>query len=110
MAVQRWHRWPWGRILSSRCRRKPRQVSARRQIQGVSMFAWFQRLLPRKGDFFGMFEAHASTLVEAARALRQLTDGASTADVLKLIRDREHDADEVIRQVLTEVRKTFLTP
>ena len=75
------------------------------------MFAWFQRLLPRKGDFFGMFEAHAATLVAAAAALRQLTDDkASTAEALRVIRDREHDADEVIRQVLTEVRRTFLTP
>jgi uncharacterized protein Yka (UPF0111/DUF47 family) len=75
------------------------------------MFGWFQRLLPRKGDFFGMFEAHAATLVAAANGLRQLSsDGASTADTLKIIRDREHDADEIIRQVLTEVRKTFLTP
>jgi uncharacterized protein Yka (UPF0111/DUF47 family) len=75
------------------------------------MFAWFQRLLPRKGDFFGMFEAHAATLVAAAGALRQLCDdGASTGDVLRVIRDREHDADDIIRQVLTEVRLTFLTP
>ena len=75
------------------------------------MFAWFQRLLPRKGDFFGMFEAHAATLVAAADALRQMSnDGAATGDVLRVIRDREHDADEVIRQVLTEVRRTFLTP
>ena len=75
------------------------------------MFAWFQRLLPRKGDFFGMFEAHAATLVAAAAALRQLTDDkASTAEALRVIRDRENDADEVIRQVLTEVRRTFLTP
>jgi uncharacterized protein Yka (UPF0111/DUF47 family) len=75
------------------------------------MFAWFQRLLPRKGDFFGMFESHAATLVAAADALRQLSnDGAATGDVLRVIRDREHDADEVIRQVLTEVRRTFLTP
>jgi uncharacterized protein len=75
------------------------------------MFAWFQRLLPRKGDFFGMFEAHAATLVAAAAALRQLSnEGAGTGDVLRVIRDREHDADEVIRQVLTEVRRTFLTP
>lgn len=75
------------------------------------MFAWFQRLLPRKGDFFGMFEAHAATLVEAAKALRQLADdGASTGEILQVIRDREHEADEIIRQVLTEVRKTFLAP
>ena len=75
------------------------------------MFAWFQRLLPRKGDFFGMFEAHAATLVGAAGALRQLADdGVSTKQALAAIQDREHEADELIRQVLTEVRKTFLTP
>ena len=75
------------------------------------MFAWFQNLLPRKGDFFGMFEAHAATLVKAADALKQLADdGASTGEILQTIRDREHDADNVIRQVLTEVRQTFLTP
>jgi uncharacterized protein Yka (UPF0111/DUF47 family) len=75
------------------------------------MFSWFQRLLPRKGDFFGMFEAHAATLVKASDALKQLAhDGASTGEILQVIRDREHDADEVIRQVLREVRKTFLAP
>jgi uncharacterized protein Yka (UPF0111/DUF47 family) len=75
------------------------------------MFGWFQRLLPRKGDFFGMFEAHAATLVEASKALKELAyDGASTAEILQVIRDREHEADEVIRQVLREVRKTFLAP
>ena len=75
------------------------------------MFAWFQRLLPQKGDFFGMFEAHADTLVAAATALQQLAeDGASTSELLATIRDREHDADDIIREVLTAVRKTFLTP
>ena len=75
------------------------------------MFSWFQRLLPQKGDFFGMFEAHAATLVGAAEALETLADeGASTGEVLKVIRVQEHMADEVIRQVLTTVRKTFLTP
>jgi predicted phosphate transport protein (TIGR00153 family) len=75
------------------------------------MFAWFQRLLPRTGDFFGMFEAHAATLVGAADSLRQLgSDGVSTHQLLQSIQDREHEADELIRQVLTEVRKTFLTP
>jgi uncharacterized protein len=75
------------------------------------MFAWFQRLLPHKGDFFGMFEAHAATLVDAAAALEMLVvDGTDTGQVLRIIRDEEHRADEVIRQVLTTVRKTFLTP
>jgi uncharacterized protein Yka (UPF0111/DUF47 family) len=75
------------------------------------MFSWFQRLLPQRGDFFGMFEAHAATLVAAADALQRLAnDGSSTREVLQIIQDREHDADDVIRQVLTAVRKTFLTP
>ena len=41
------------------------------------MFNWFQRLLPRTGDFFGMFEAHAVTLVGAAEALSKLVDGGT---------------------------------
>jgi predicted phosphate transport protein (TIGR00153 family) len=75
------------------------------------MFAWFQRLLPRTSDFFGMFEAHAATLVAAAKALQQLANnGVSTHELLQAIQDREHEADNLIRQVLTEVRRTFLTP
>ena len=75
------------------------------------MFGWFQRLLPQRGDFFASFEAHAATLVAAAAALQQLaTNGCSTSDILATIRDREHEADDIIRHVLTTVRKTFLTP
>jgi hypothetical protein len=75
------------------------------------MLDWFQRLLPRTGDFFGMFEAHAATLVAAAEALSCLAeDDSSTSEQLKIISDREHDADDIIREVLTTVRRTFLTP
>ena len=75
------------------------------------MFNWFQRLLPKTGDFFGMFEAHAATLVAAADALSQLaSDGGDRAAQLQLIHDREHDADDIIRKVLRTVRQTFLTP
>ena len=75
------------------------------------MFAWFQRLLPRTGDFFGMFEAHAATLVGAADALRKLADGGTPQkEHIAEIDRREHEADEIIRQVLRTVRRTFLTP
>ena len=75
------------------------------------MFAWFQRLLPQKGDFFGMFEAHAATLVGAADALEEIAaDGATPQQLLEKIHDHEHRADDIIREVLTAVRKTFLTP
>jgi predicted phosphate transport protein (TIGR00153 family) len=75
------------------------------------MFNWFQRLLPRTGDFFGMFERHSATLVAAAHELSELANGRSVAaDHIAEIHRREHEADEIIRQVLRSVRQTFLTP
>ncbi len=75
------------------------------------MFAWFQRLLPRTGDFFGMFEAHAATLVAAAEAMNKLADGGTPhKEHIAEIERREHEADDIIRHVLTTVRRTFLTP
>lgn len=73
------------------------------------MFAWFQRLLPKNGNFFEMFEAHAVTVVAAADALARLLQD-SNADHIREVIEREHDADEIIRQVLRTVRETFLTP
>ena len=75
------------------------------------MFNWFQRLLPRTGDFFGMFEAHAAAVVGAANALTKLVEGNTppAAHILEIDK-REHDADDIIREVLTTVRQTFLTP
>lgn len=75
------------------------------------MFAWFQRLLPKRGDFFGLFEAHSETLVGAAQALHKFTvDGVSSTELLETIQNLEHRADDIIRQVLAAVRRTFLTP
>src|SRR5947209_1361896 len=74
------------------------------------MFAWFQRLLPRTGDFFGMFEAHAATLVAASQALGKLVDGTANKKYIVEIDRREHEADDIIRDVLITVRRTFLTP
>jgi predicted phosphate transport protein (TIGR00153 family) len=75
------------------------------------MFNWFQRLLPRTGDFFGMFEAHVATLVAASKALVDITNGTgSQATKVAEIDRREHEADDIIRQVLRSVRQTFLTP
>lgn len=75
------------------------------------MFGWFQRLLPEQGNFFELFEAHGATLVAGADALsRLLQGGPNMADHIKEIEEREHDADDIIREVLQTVRRTFLTP
>jgi uncharacterized protein Yka (UPF0111/DUF47 family)/8-oxo-dGTP pyrophosphatase MutT (NUDIX family) len=75
------------------------------------MFAWFQRLLPRTGNFFELFEAHAVTIVAAADALSRLLQGGSaTSDHIREVIEREHDADDINREMLLTVRRTFLTP
>lgn len=75
------------------------------------MFAWFQRLLPKTGNFFEMFEAHAAAVVAAADATGRLFQGGkSMNDHAREIVEREHDADLITREVLMTVRQTFLTP
>lgn len=75
------------------------------------MFAWFQRLLPKTGNFFELFEAHAVAVVAAADATGRLFQGdGKSADHIREIREREHDADEITGETLKTVRQTFLTP
>lgn len=75
------------------------------------MFGWFQRLLPKTGNFFDLFEAHALTIVAAADALARLLEaGPGARDHIREISEREHDADNITREVIQTVRKTFLTP
>lgn len=77
----------------------------------AQMFGWFQRLLPQQGNFFELFEQHATTLVAGADALaRLLQGGPGQAGHIREIEEREHDADNITREVLQTVRRTFLTP
>ncbi|SFR81839.1 DUF47 family protein [Sphingomonas jatrophae] len=77
----------------------------------ASMFGWFQRLLPRTGNFFDLFEAHSQTVLAAANALaRVLDEGSAQAEHIREVIEREQDADNITRDVLLDVRKTFLTP
>ncbi len=75
------------------------------------MFAWFQRLLPKTGNFFEQFEGHAAIGLSAARATARLLEGGPDRPALFAeINRREHEADEITRDVLKSVRATFLTP
>lgn len=79
--------------------------------KGFRMFNWFQALMPKQGNFFGLFEAHAATLTAGSAALvRLLQGGPGQADHISEIMEREHEADNIIREVLQTVRRTFLTP
>lgn len=87
-------------------------VSAAKTTKAASMFAWFQRLLPRTGNFFELFEAHAVAIGAGANAVaRLLQEGTGhAADHIQEVIEREHDADEINREMLMTVRRTFLTP
>ncbi len=77
----------------------------------IAILRWFQALMPKQGRFFELFEAHAATLVGGADALARLLQGGDTiASYSKEIQDREHEADDIIREVLQDVRRTFITP
>ena len=75
------------------------------------MLGWFQALLPKEHSFFDLFEQHARIVVSGAEALRDLLKGG---DQVEHCRERilvlENEADEIARQVLTAVRRTFITP
>ena len=75
------------------------------------MTAWFQRLLPKTGNFFALFEKHADTVVEGAVALAGLFRGeGDPREQIRIVIERENDGDALIREVLRSVRETFLTP
>jgi uncharacterized protein len=75
------------------------------------MLGWFQALMPREDRFFDLFERHARIVVAGAEALQGLLRGGDSIDQYrKQIFEREAEADEITRQVLTAVRRTFITP
>jgi uncharacterized protein len=75
------------------------------------MLGWFHRMLPREERFFEMFEKHSWAVEGGAEALRAMLNGGnSIADNFQTVMDREHDADDVTRDVLMAVRRTFITP
>ncbi|MGE0665474.1 MAG: DUF47 family protein [Sphingomonadales bacterium] len=86
-------------------------ASVRKAGRGFRMFHWFQALLPRQGNFFALFEAHAVTINAGSDALvRLLQGGTGMQDHITEIHEREDEADDIIREVMQTVRRTFLTP
>jgi predicted phosphate transport protein (TIGR00153 family) len=72
---------------------------------------WFQALLPREDRFFDYFVDHARLLLKASEALRELlAGGEGVPEACVAIMRHEEAADEVTRNVLLAVRRTFITP
>lgn len=72
---------------------------------------WFRAILPREERFFELFNQHAQTLVAGADALQGvLRGGPEIQKYCHLVTQHESHADAITRQVLTAVRRTFITP
>ena len=75
------------------------------------MLGWFQAIMPKEDKFFDLFEQHAALVVAGAEALRSLLKGGDGVESCRAqILSLENQADEITRQVLTAVRRTFITP
>jgi predicted phosphate transport protein (TIGR00153 family) len=75
------------------------------------MLRWFQALMPREERFFGLFDAHAQTLVSGSQALRQaLNGGDGITAACRNVMEYENEADALARDVLLLTRRSFITP
>jgi hypothetical protein len=72
---------------------------------------WFHALMPKEEQFVELFCRHAERLSEGAKALRALLEGGpSIAEHCAAIARYEEAADEVARETLLAVLRTFITP
>jgi predicted phosphate transport protein (TIGR00153 family) len=75
------------------------------------MLRWFYALLPKEERFFELYARHSEIVLAGAQALRQrLEGGAAVEQHYQIVMDREHDADNITREVLIAVRRSFITP
>lgn len=74
------------------------------------MMSIFRKLMPREDRFFDLFSKHSETVVKAAAALDHLLSGVDVEKNCDLIVALEDQADDITRDVLLAVRRSFITP
>ena len=87
-------------------------------VMGMNRFSWGYRMLkliraimPKEDRFFDMFERHAHLVVAGADAMVRMFAGEEPiAESCRRISEHESAADDVTRDVLVAVRRSFITP
>jgi predicted phosphate transport protein (TIGR00153 family) len=75
------------------------------------MLRWFHAIMPKEERFFELFERHSLAVVAGAEALRAMLEGgAAVSRHYDTVMQREQEADDVTREVLITVRRSFITP
>jgi predicted phosphate transport protein (TIGR00153 family) len=69
-------------------------------------------LKPQKREFTRLFQAASANAVQTAVALARLLDEfpADTAELVRAVKDREHQGDSLTRDVVALLNRTFVTP
>ncbi len=69
-------------------------------------------LVPQNREFFSLFGQASSNAVEIARLLVRLLDEfpGKNGDLLREIKDLEHEGDRLTRQLVDLLNRTFVTP
>ena len=71
----------------------------------------FGRLMPREGNFFELFNAHAERIVEGSRELAaMLTTFRELETHAQHIDGAERAADKITHETITLLHRTFITP
>lgn len=72
------------------------------------------KLLPREGDFFGLFNEHGRRIAEGARAFQAMVIAYDDETARKRhaaeVVQAEHAADRVTAEMVRLLHKTFITP
>lgn len=75
------------------------------------MLKLFKAMMPKEDRFFALFADHADTIVGGAEAMKRMLAGEEEiASACARITDFEHRADDIAREVLLMVRRSFITP
>ena len=75
------------------------------------MLLFFRTFLPKEERFFDLFARHSAVVGQGARALQDMLRGGEETPVYcQRVSQFENDADGITREVLTAVRRTFITP
>jgi predicted phosphate transport protein (TIGR00153 family) len=75
------------------------------------LIRWFRALLPKEERFFELFAKHSHAVQEGSLALQGMLQGGEETPVFcQRVNQFENDADNITREVLTAVRRTFITP
>ena len=93
------------------CRLPPPRHARAAPASGGWTMNILKAIMPKEERFFDLFERHAATMVAGADAMVGMFTGQESIEAsCKAIARHEHDADDVTRNVLVAVRRSFITP